>query len=134
MEERKTFSKSLDMNSLSVPKFTAQHSTAQHSTAQHSTAQHSTAQHSTAQHSTAQHSTAQHSYNSARIIFSGYAHFKSNSQTSRMAAIFSLWKNAHDAGKTAPCTWAFHILNHISGGILCRNSKNSFRWWARFLR
>ena len=31
MEERKTFSKSLDMNSLSVPKFT--HSTAQHSTA-----------------------------------------------------------------------------------------------------
>ena len=72
--------------------------------------QHSTAQHSTAQHSTAQHST---SYNSARIIFSGYTHFKSNSQTSRMAAIFSLWKNAHDAGKTAPCTWAFHILNHF---------------------
>ncbi|MBR4630917.1 MAG: hypothetical protein IKO57_10855 [Treponema sp.] len=30
MEERKTFSKSLDMNLLSVPKFTAQHSTAQH--------------------------------------------------------------------------------------------------------
>ena len=48
MEERKTYSKSLDMNLLSVPEFTAQHSTAQHSTAQHSTAQHSTAQHSTA--------------------------------------------------------------------------------------
>jgi uncharacterized protein YjdB len=30
-----------------------------------------------------------------------------------MAAIFSHRKNAHDAGKTAPCTWAFHILNHF---------------------
>ena len=46
MEERKTYSKSLDMNSLSAQN--SQHSTAQHSTAQHSTAQHSTAQHSTA--------------------------------------------------------------------------------------
>ena len=36
MEERKTFSKSLDMNLLSVQN--SQHSTAQHSTAQHSTA------------------------------------------------------------------------------------------------
>ena len=80
MEERKTFSKSLDMNSLSVPKFTAQHST---------------------------------SYNSARIIFSGYTYFKSNSQNSRTADTFSLWKAAHDAGKTEPCTWAFHILNHF---------------------
>jgi len=55
------FSHPLDIISLFVSEFTAQHSTAQHSTAQHSTAQHSTAQHSTAQHSTAQHSTAQHS-------------------------------------------------------------------------
>ena len=36
------FDFTLDINSLFVPKFTAQHSTAQHSTAQHSTAQHST--------------------------------------------------------------------------------------------
>ena len=42
------FSSPLDIISLFVSKFTAQHSTAQHSTAQHSTAQHSTAQHSTA--------------------------------------------------------------------------------------
>ena len=37
------FSYLLDIISLFVSKFTAQHSTAQHSTAQHSTAQHSTA-------------------------------------------------------------------------------------------
>jgi len=93
------FSHLLDIISLFVSKFTAQHSTAQHSTAQHSTAQHSTAQHSTAQHST--------SCNSARIIFSGYPCFKSNLQKSLTADTFSHRKTAHDAGKIMSCTWAF---------------------------
>ena len=77
------FSHLLDIISLFVSKFTAQHSTAQHSTAQHSTAQHST------------------SYNSARNIISGYMHFKSNITT------FSHRETAHDAGKIMSCTWAF---------------------------
>ena len=42
--KKQIFSHLLDIISLFVSKFTAQHSTAQHSTAQHSTAQHSTAQ------------------------------------------------------------------------------------------
>nr|MBP3282410.1 hypothetical protein [Treponema sp.] len=86
MEERKTFSKSLDMNLLSVPE-------------------------------------SQHSYNSARIVFSGYTYFKSNSQNSRTADTFSLWKTAHDAGKIAPCTWAFHILNHIQEAFYAETQK-----------
>ncbi|MBR1714170.1 MAG: hypothetical protein IJ717_04410 [Treponema sp.] len=75
MEERKTFSKSLDMNLLSVQN--------------------------------SQHSTAQHSYNSARIIFSGYTYFKSNSQNSRTADTFSLWKTAHEQDKLCPAHGLF---------------------------
>ena len=78
----------LDIISLFVSKFTAQHSTAQHSTAQHSTGN-----------------------NYARIIFSGYPCFKSNLQKSLTADTFSHRKTAHDAGKITSCSWVFHILN-----------------------
>ncbi len=40
-----------------------------------------------------------------------------------MAAIFSHRKNAHDAGKIAPCTWAFHILNHFRRHLMHKLKK-----------
>ncbi len=40
-----------------------------------------------------------------------------------MAAIFSHRKNAHDAGKIAPCTWAFHILNHFRRHLMQKLKK-----------
>ena len=99
---------------------------------------HSTAQHSTAQHSTAQHSTAlvlrssgklakqaklatSTSYNSARNKTSGYMHFKFNSQKSRMADTFSLWKTAHDVGLNEPSHLGFYILNFFIGEQLWKN-------------
>ena len=97
-KKKQIFSHLLDIISLFVSKFTAQHSTAQHSTAQHSTALVLRFSGKLAKQVQLATST---SYNSARNIISGYMHFKSNITT------FSHRKTAHDAGKIMSCTWAF---------------------------
>ena len=97
------FDFTLDINSLFVPKFTAQHSTAQHSTAQHSTALVLRSSGKLAKLATST------SYKSARNKTSGYMHFKFNSQKSRMADTFSLWKTAHDVGLNEPSHLGFYI-------------------------
>ena len=70
------------------------------------------ASHRIASHRIASHRIASHRYNSARNNFSGYPHFKSNSQKSRTAATFSLWKTAHDIGQFTPFIVDF-LLNYI---------------------
>ena len=42
-------------------------------------------------------------------------HFKFNSQKSRMADTFSLWKTAHDVGLNEPLHLGFYILNFFIG-------------------
>ena len=101
------FDFTLDINSLFVPKFTAQHSTAQHSTALVLRSSGKLAKQVKLATST--------SYNSARNKTSGYMHFKFNSQKSRMADTFSLWKTAHDVGLNEPLHLGFYILNFFIG-------------------
>ena len=90
-----------------MPKFTAQHSTAQHSTALVLRSSGKLAKQVKLATST--------SYNSARNKTSGYMHFKFNSQKSRMADTFSLWKTAHDVGQNEPSHLGFYILNFFIG-------------------
>ncbi|MCI5520062.1 MAG: hypothetical protein MR424_09470 [Treponema sp.] len=96
------FDFTLDINSLFVPKFTAQHSTALVLRSSGKLAKQAKLATST-------------SYNSARNKTSGYMHFKFNSQKSRMADTFSLWKTAHDVGLNEPSHLGFYILNFFIG-------------------
>ena len=85
-----------------MPKFTAQHSTALVLRSSGKLAKQAKLATST-------------NYNSARNKTSGYMHFKFNSQKSRMADTFSLWKTAHDVGLNEPSHLGFYILNFFIG-------------------